>query len=85
MKTLEEVVIEKIEKELRIFYQGEVPVGNVCFSSTNSEKQDAFKETFTENDLECFLGSFQKEELQIPTDPLQFWERVQSGKQKLEI
>lgn len=80
MKTLEQAVIQKIESELGIHYLDDTSNGNICYRNNNSELRNEFKETFSESDLECFIGSFQKEELQIPTDPLQFWERVQRGK-----
>lgn len=80
MKTLEEAVIQKVEQELGLQFLADSANANLCYRNTNSDLRDEFKETFTENDIECFISSFNFEELMIPDDRLKFWERVQKGK-----
>ena len=80
MKTLEQAVIQKIEQELGLQFMEDAGNSNLCYRYNNADLADDFKETFTENDIECFISSFDREELQIPKDRMKFWKRVQMGK-----
>ena len=56
MKTLEEAVIQKVEQELGLQFLDDSANSNLCYRNNNSDLRDDVKETFTENDIDCFIS-----------------------------
>jgi len=74
-------IIREIEQKTGLEFQKKSNSGNLCFVNNNDDLRDEFKLTFTEKDFHYFLNSFGADEIQIPENPLVFWELVKKGRE----
>lgn len=73
-------LIEQIEQATGLKFQQEIEEGNLCYRNNNEDLRDDFKEVFSIEDLNAYIRFFNGNEIQIPTDNLDFWKKAKAAK-----
>lgn len=73
-------LIEQIEQRTSLQFQSEIEEGNLCYRDNNEDLRDDFKEVFSTADLKAYIRFFNGNEIQLPTDNLDFWKKVKAAK-----
>lgn len=82
MNAFAESFIRQIEQKTGLKFQKEIGDRNLCFRNNNQDLRDEFKEYFSEEDFKFYIHSFMDKEVTLPIDNLDFWNRVNHGKQR---
>lgn len=73
-------LIEQIERRTGLKFQQEIEEGNLCYRNNNEDLRDDFKEVFSTEDLKSYIRFFNGNEIQLPTNNLDFWKKVKAAK-----
>ncbi|MGB3453407.1 MAG: hypothetical protein WBA59_06235 [Moheibacter sp.] len=73
-------LIEQIEQRTGLKFQQEIEEGNLCYRNNNEDLRDDFKEVFSTEDLKAYIRFFNGNEIQLPTNNLDFWKKVKAAK-----
>lgn len=73
-------LVHQIEQKLGLQFMKDPNSGNLCFVNNNDELQNEFKQSFSEEDFLNFLKNFPNQIIEIPDEPLTFWDLVEKGK-----
>jgi len=77
---LEKELIRKLEQSLGLVFLEEPPGGNLCYSHSNNDLRDEFREFFSAMDFQHFLKSFEGRVVEVPEDRSDFWRAVAEGR-----
>lgn len=75
-------LIQRIEQKTGLKLQEENSGGNLCFRYNNQNLRNEFKEVFTIEDLNFYIRYFDRNEVQLPIDNIDFWNKVELGCEK---
>lgn len=70
-------LINKLEKSTGLLYKEQLSNTNVCYSTSNSELRDEYKQIFTMEDVRYFIAA--NPDIDSPSGD-EFWKWVKKGK-----